>query len=205
MQTLTENPTATMPPTNRLNQPQCIEDLLLYRLGCVLADAGGIVIRYCEGQFGITRREWRLLALLGAHGAQASIGSSALARLAHLDRPRASRAITSLVGKKLVSRVARAGDARQVTLALTAAGEALYAEVFPLTARVNLDLLDTLDEAEATQLDGMLARLQQRAQQMAARGGLPRADRWRGGRRSPPLPEGGETLAGKPAEAASRT
>lgn len=170
-----------MPASNGLNQPQSIEDLLLYRLSCLLADAGGIVIRYCEGQFGVTRREWRVLALLGAQGPQRAMSSSELAQLAHLDRPRASRTITALVDKKLLSRVARPHDARQVTLALTAAGEALYEEIFPLTRQVNLDLLDALEEKEVAQLGDMLARLEQRARQMAARGGLPLADRRRGG------------------------
>lgn len=172
---------ASVPATNRLNQPQSIEDLLLYRLSCLLADAGGIVIRYCEGQFGITRREWRLLALLGAQGAPREMSSSELAQLAHLDRPRASRTITALVDKKLVSRVARPDDARQVTLALTAAGESLYGEIFPLTKQVNLELLDALEGKEVAQLGDMLGRLEQRSRQMAARGGLPLADRRRGG------------------------
>ncbi|AJG19889.1 MarR family winged helix-turn-helix transcriptional regulator [Cupriavidus basilensis] len=169
---------ASNPASDRLNQPQSIEDLFLYRLSCLLANAGGIVIRYCEGQFGVTRREWRLLALLAAHGA---MSSSELARLAHLDRPRASRTITAMVDKKLISRVARPGDARQVTLALTAAGEALYGEIFPLTKQVNLELLDALEDKDAVQLDAMLMRLEQRSRQMAARGGLPLADRRRGG------------------------
>lgn len=169
---------ASNPASDRLSQPQSIEDLLLYRLSCLLADAGGIVIRYCEGQFGITRREWRLLALLGAHGA---MSSSELAQLAHLDRPRASRTITAMVDKKLISRVARPDDARQVTLAPTAAGEALYGEIFPLTKQVNLELLDALEDKEVAQLDDMLMRLEQRSRQMAARGGLPLADRRRGG------------------------
>jgi hypothetical protein len=39
-----------------------LDDLLLYRLSRLLAVGGSPVIRLCEGRFGITRREWRLLA-----------------------------------------------------------------------------------------------------------------------------------------------
>ena len=53
-------------PSPRLSAPQGLDDLLLYRLSRLLGVAGAPVIRLCEGQFGITRREWRVLALLPA-------------------------------------------------------------------------------------------------------------------------------------------
>ena len=56
----------------RLTQPQGLDDLLLYRLYRLLAVASEPVTRLCEGVHGITRREWRLVALLGQHGAQRS-------------------------------------------------------------------------------------------------------------------------------------
>ncbi|WP_232346202.1 MarR family winged helix-turn-helix transcriptional regulator [Cupriavidus sp. USMAA2-4] len=176
-------PHPTMPDRTRLTQPQSIEDLLLYRLSAVLAGAGGIVIRQCEGRFGITRREWRLLALLGAHASGPAPTLSALATLAHLDRPRASRTVSELVQKKLVSRTTRAGDARHVSLALTAEGLALYREVFPVTQAVNLELLGALEAGEVAQLEAILGKLEQRAAGMAERGGLPLADRRAGGSR----------------------
>ena len=40
-----------------------LDDLLLYRLSRLLSVAGSMVIKLCEGRFGITRREWRLIAL----------------------------------------------------------------------------------------------------------------------------------------------
>ena len=97
----------SLPAVPRLAQPETLDDLLLYRLSRLQAAAGGVVVRYCEGQFGITRREWRVLAVLAACG---PMGSSALAEQAHLDRPRTSKAVTALAGKKLISRTSRAGD-----------------------------------------------------------------------------------------------
>ena len=72
----------------RLSQPQNLDDLFLYALSRLLASAGGRVIRLCEGEFGITRREWRFLALLAESD---GILSSALAASAQLDRARTSR------------------------------------------------------------------------------------------------------------------
>ncbi len=50
--------------TNKLTQPTQIDDLLLYRLRRLVATGGATVIRMCEGQLGITWREWRVMASL---------------------------------------------------------------------------------------------------------------------------------------------
>ena len=105
--------------TNPLKEPASIEDLLLFRISRILSMGGAPVIRLCEGQYGITRREWRIVGLLSE---TEGILSSDLAVRAQLDRARTSRAVTGLVAKKLVSRTPRPGDRRAATLALTPAG-----------------------------------------------------------------------------------
>jgi DNA-binding MarR family transcriptional regulator len=165
------------PDVPRLAQPEILDDLLLYRLSRLHATAGSVVVRYCEGQFGITRREWRVLAVLAARG---PMGSSALAEQAHLDRPRTSKAVTALAAKKLISRSSRAGDARQIGLALTPAGVALHSELFPLVSQINREVLSALTPGETATLGDMLERLQQQANVMAGQAGLPLADRRHG-------------------------
>lgn len=153
-----------------------LDDLLLYRLSRLIGVAGSMVIRLCEGRFGITRREWRLIAVLASRG---ELGSSQLAEHAQLDRARTSKAVGSLVEKRLVSRTARAGDRRQVRLGLTAAGEALYDELFPLVTRINADLMGALDADDAARFDASLHLLQARAEALVAQAVLPKADRGR--------------------------
>lgn len=167
-----------LPAMTRLAQPEILDDLLLYRLSRLQAAAGGVVVRYCEGRFGITRREWRILAVLAARG---PMGSSELAAFAHLDRPRTSKAVSALAKKNLISRTSRAGDARHIQVALTPAGRALHQDFFPLVSRINRELLAALTPQEMVLLDGMLERLQQRANTIAAADGLPLADRRHGG------------------------
>ncbi len=171
-----------MPAPVRLAEPTSLDDVLLYRLSRLLASAGGMVIRLCEGRFGITRREWRILALLAQ---EEGLLSSQLADRAQLDRARTSKAITSLVAKKLVERRQKPGDRRQAALELTAAGRALYDELFPLVLEINRELLASLPEAEVGRLDQALAMLQRRADGMVAAVGadLPKADRSRGAAR----------------------
>ncbi|MBT2322624.1 MarR family transcriptional regulator [Variovorax paradoxus] len=153
-----------------------LDDLLLYRLSRLLSVAGGMVIRLCEGRFGITRREWRLLATLASRG---ELSSSQLAEHAQLDRARTSKAVGSLVAKQLISRTHLAGDRRSVVLCLTEGGQALYDELFPLVKRINADLMSALDADDAALFDDALRRLRQRADLLAGEAVLPKADRGR--------------------------
>lgn len=155
-----------------------LDDLLLYRLSRLIAVGGSMVIRLCEGRFGITRREWRLIATLASRG---ELSSSQLAEHAQLDRARTSKAVGSLVAKGLLSRAHPAGDRRQVLLGLTARGHGLYDELFPLVTQINAGLMEALDADAAGRLDDALRRLQARAERMAGEAVLPKADRGRRG------------------------
>lgn len=167
----------------RLSQPDTLNDMLLYRLSRLLSVAGAPVIRLCEGHYGITRREWRILSLLSL---QEGLLSSQLAERAQLDRARTSKAITSLVAKALVQRRTLAGDRRQAALVLTDAGRALVRKLFPQVAGINREVLSVLSAADVAQLDATLQRLQDHAEQLLARAqdALPKADRRRGQRGS---------------------
>jgi len=163
----------------RLEQPAAIDDLLLYRMSRLLSVAGSMVIRLCEGRFGITRREWRVIAMLAV---DENLLSSELAERAQLDRARTSRAITSLVAKKLVRRETGVADRRQARLALTSSGRELYEALFPLVCEINQDLLRALPAADVQKLDAALASVQLQADRLVAEAHLPKADRRRGGR-----------------------
>ena len=167
-----------MPP-DRLRYPAELDDLLLYRVGRLLATGGNMVIRLCEGRFGITRREWRVLARLAL---EPDLLSSQLAERIRLDRARTSRAVTSLAAKNLLRRQTGQADRRQARLALTPQGQALYEELFPLISQINQGLLAPLTADDVRRLDGALDVLQQQAERMLQQAELPKADRRRGGR-----------------------
>ncbi len=164
----------------RLDCPSTLEDLLLYRISHVLTTAGGLVVRLCEGEWGITRREWRVLALLAQSD---GVLSSQLAELARLDRARTSRAVSSLVGKKLVARTPHPGDGRAAVLRLSEAGRALYEVVFPRVAGLNSELVSVLSADDLTALERILAALRAQAETMAASIPVPKANRRLGGGR----------------------
>ncbi len=173
-------PSTPTPPGHRLVQPQAANDLLMYRLNRLLAVAGSLVVRLCEGGYGITRREWGLLMVLAQHP---GMPPAELAQRLGLDRARTSRAITSLLAKKLLTRSAMPGDRRQAVLSLTPAGQAVHDGLFPQVKALNQDLLAGLDAQAVQALDQALTDMQQRAEALVAtRTDVPRTYRLRGGR-----------------------
>ncbi len=168
----------------RLRAPQALGDLLIYRLGRLYATAGAMTLRVCEGEFGIPRREWRLLAVLGEMGESGELQPSQLATRAELDRARTSRALAGLQAKGLVARQAVASDRRLARVTLTAQGRALHTRMLPRVAAINGAILAELSDAEVAQLDHLLHALQQQATQLLSATAWPKADRRRGGRSS---------------------
>ena len=150
-------------PTNRLTQPKSLDDMLLYVLWQLQAAARRPVVRLCEAEFGITRREWRMLAKLAD---SEGMPSSALAERAALDRAQTSRAVSALVQKGLVVRTPRPGNRREVLLHLTERGRALYAALLPRVAAINQELLSVLSETEVATLVALVQRLRAQAERM---------------------------------------
>lgn len=168
-------------PPMSLSRPRTVDDLLNYRLSCLLASSGAMTTRLCEGRYGITRREWRLIALLAAHGA---MSPSQLAERGHLERARTSRWITELVSKGLVERRTDLEDRRRAELQLTAAGRQLYEELFPQSVGFHQQVLSALTPQERTAFDAALAKLTVHAERIAASNPVAeKADRRHGGAR----------------------
>jgi DNA-binding MarR family transcriptional regulator len=162
-------------------QPVVVEDLLNYKLSRLLASSGSMVTRLCEGRYGITRREWRLICILASQGA---MSPSMLAQHAHLTRARISRHIADLTEKKLVSRQTVATDRRRWEVVLTASGRSIHDELFPQSVKFNNMVLRALSPAELRRFDAALAKLTDVADALSASVVLEeKADRRHGGSR----------------------
>lgn len=165
---------------SKLINPEVIGDLLLQRISRMLAVGTAPVIRMCEGQLGITRREWRVMASLQPN---CSMLSSELAAHTQLDRARTSRAISSLVAKGLLDRQIVPSDQRKATIRLTVKGSAMYASFFPVVTAHNVRLLKNLSSEELSMLDKALSAIQIEAEEAVRDDGLPKANRRRSGHR----------------------
>jgi DNA-binding MarR family transcriptional regulator len=164
---------------NRLQQPDCHDDLLNYQLKRLFTLGGAPALRLCEGRYGVTRVQWHLLAKLVELGA---MSATAVSRAAAMEQAKASRGIADLVQMGLADRVTAN---RRNLLAATEQGQALYAELFPQLAGINRRLMDVLDDAEADLLESTLAKLLARALALYEEGGGvdARANRRQGGSR----------------------
>lgn len=162
-------------------KPATVDDLLNYRLSCLLTSSGAMVTLLCEGRYGITRREWRLICILAAQGA---MSPSVLAERSHLERARVSRHVTDLVAKKLVARVGVPEDKRRALVELNERGRKLYEELFPQSVRFNNMVLQALTPAELAAFDVALTRLTEVAEKLSRSHLLTeKADRRHGGSR----------------------
>jgi DNA-binding MarR family transcriptional regulator len=161
--------------TGSIKDPRGIQELLLFRLSRILAIGGSMVTRLCEGQYGITRREWALLALVGQAD---EVTWSKIVEQSEIDEAPLSRAISSLVTKGLVSK--RRVPSHGMRVSLTDSGRALFDEFFPVTRSINVRLLEGLDSAQLAQLDAALDSIHRRAVALEEEAHLPKADRRRG-------------------------
>jgi DNA-binding MarR family transcriptional regulator len=164
-----------------LSDPRTAQDLLNYRLSRLLASSGAMVVKLCEGRYGITRREWRLIAVLAEDGATSP---SELAEHTHLERARVSALITNLAEKKLLRRVPVPGDARRAEVMLTEQGKSLYDDLLPQSVRFQQEVLAALSPRERDDFELALEKLTEAAERLAAtKPVMEKADRRHGGSR----------------------
>lgn len=165
-----------------LRHPRKHDDLLNYRLKRLFKLGGAPAVRLCEGRYGISRNEWRIIAALHEDGPQSP---SALHERVGGDRARTSRVVAALVEKRLVVRQVDDKDKRRAMLRVTQAGRALYAELFPQLASINERLMAALNAGESALLEEFLERLTKHAERIQREGDgvAERADRRHGGSR----------------------
>lgn len=126
-----------------------VQSLLLYKIATLHWRAGSQVIRLCEEKYGITRREFRIMALLSQRGC---LQSSEIAAASDLERTRASRVLVALHQKKIIQRAHASNDQRLVFYELSEKGQAIYQELMPQIERINKNILNVLSAEEADQL-----------------------------------------------------
>jgi DNA-binding MarR family transcriptional regulator len=135
-------------------------NLLNYKLWKLASAAGAPVIRMFEGRYGMSRQEWSLLTVVARFGA---ISPSELARQIALDRPRASKAVTSLINLGYLVRQQAPGAHRRYLLELTPKGLSLVLETYPQVRAINEMVLNCLDEQTRDVFEHALQHLTEHA------------------------------------------
>jgi len=151
-------------PSTPLSEPPHLADMLMYRLYQAWSQSNPVFVRLCEGRFGITRREWRILACAVEGGI---MSSAELAAAAKLDLPRTSRTLGTLCEKGWLRRLHDSADRRVVRVEATAEGIDRYQRLLPEVARLNDLLVQDLSHDEIALLRDFLARIEQSGRRMA--------------------------------------
>lgn len=84
----------------------------------------------------------------------------ALGNAARIDKISVSRAAAALIERGLIVARDNPGDGRSHLLALTADGQALYAEIAPAALAMEAELLAHISPEERAQLDALLRRIE---------------------------------------------
>ncbi len=154
----------TIPATTPAPGPRQLSDMLMYRLYQAWSQSNPVFLRLCEGRFGITRREWRVLACAVEGGI---MNSAELAAAAKLDLARTSRTLGALCEKGWLRRLHDSADRRVVRVEATAEGVARYEALLPEVTHLNDLLVQDLSDAEVGLLRDFLGRIEQRGRRMA--------------------------------------
>ncbi len=123
----------------------------LNRLAAAVSQHLSLIYR---GRFALEIPEWRVMATVGQ---DPSCTAQHIAASTRMHKTRVSRAIAHLMKRRLLERVPRPGDRREMQLRLSAAGRRMYAQLVPLALVRERALLACMS---ARELRGFLAGLE---------------------------------------------
>lgn len=137
-----------------------LDDWLPYQCSVITNRVSSMLARMYHEEFGIGVVEWRLLANLGSFS---PMSAKELSETTAMDQVSVTRALSSLVGKKLVSRRVDGKDRRRVILRLTKDGAAAYRRVMPLAQAIEHELISEMKPQEIDALHAAMRVLVDRA------------------------------------------
>lgn len=145
--------------------PLVLERFLPYRLSILSNTVSDTIAREYRDQFGLNIPEWRVMAVLGRFG---PLSASAACERTAMDKVTVSRAVARLIGQGLIKRETDSHDRRRSILKLTVQGQDIHRQIVPLAQRREAELATVLNAKERQDLDKLLAKLQERASEIAS-------------------------------------
>ncbi len=138
-------------------EPQLNLDMFLpYRLSVLSNRVSDAIARQYSARFDLSIPEWRIIAVLGQ---TPNLSARDVAKRTAMDKVQVSRAVTTLVAARRLTRSEDSNDARIARLALTTKGRAIYEEVAPLALRLESLLLSSLSAQERNTLQNLMHKL----------------------------------------------
>ena len=136
-----------------------LETFLPYRCVTLAERISTSLSRIYAEQFGVNVAEWRILSVLAEHD---RLQARDVALIIRMDKVKVSRAVASLVERKLLLRTASKEDGRASDLRLSASGRRLYGEIVPRALQWEKLLVQPLSAGEQEALFKLLDKLDTR-------------------------------------------
>lgn len=131
------------------SRPLRLGDYLPYRLSVLSNTISRNIAEKYETAFGISMRQWRVMAILGE---VPGLNATDISDRAAMDKVAVSRAVSTLIDLELVRREATQTDGRRSCLFLTEKGEDVYRQIVPMAAAYEAELTGALDADEVQKL-----------------------------------------------------
>lgn len=131
-----------------------------YRLSVTSNLVSDVIASAYEALFGLTIPEWRVIAVVAEND---GITQQGICTATRMDKVTVSRATLALVDCGLIARAPNSADRRSRLLALTRAGQALYADVAPKALEFENRIFAAFPQEEIERFMDMLRAIEQRA------------------------------------------
>jgi DNA-binding MarR family transcriptional regulator len=129
-----------------------------FRLNRLAAEVSNALSVEYQERYGLDIPEWRVLATLGFRSDACS--AQYIAHCTRTHKSTISRAVTSLMQRKLVERAENADDRREFRLQMTAKGKTLYEELIPQLLRREQEILSCLSAQERKDFAALLGKIE---------------------------------------------
>jgi DNA-binding MarR family transcriptional regulator len=129
-----------------------------FRLNRLAAEVSTALSSEYQARYGLDIPEWRVLATLGFRDAACS--AQYIAHCTRTHKSTISRAVTTLMKRQLVERVANEDDRREYALRMTPKGQALYRELIPRLKRREQEILSCLSAQERKEFARLLGKIE---------------------------------------------
>ena len=143
-------------PIDSSNVSLNLDRFLPYRLNRLAHKVGVSLATIYTDAFGISRSQWRVIALLGQHQ---RLTAKQICTMTHMDKVKVSRAVNGLVKLNYLQTTPDKADKRAVLLTQSVQGKELFQVMVPKVQAWEEDFLQKLSAQEISQLATIIDKL----------------------------------------------
>jgi DNA-binding MarR family transcriptional regulator len=129
-----------------------------FRLNRLAAEVSSALSAEYQMRYGLDIPEWRVLATLGFR--REACSAQYISHCTRTHKSTISRAVTTLMRRRLVERVENADDRREYRLRMTRKGKTLYEELIPRLLRKEQEILSCLSAQERRDFAHLLGKIE---------------------------------------------